>query len=105
MNANPKLTPLRDPDYLRSFQHRECLARGHGECSGDVVGHHLLLGWMGKSIKPPDNAAVPLCHRHHMVLHTIGENRFWIELFNESRQALTEVLRGYAERMHELATD
>ena len=97
-----KLNPLRDPDWLASFKDKDCLARNVAHsCSGDVVGHHLKLGWYGKGIKPDDRHTVALCDGHHRTLQQQPERAFWVMVFNESPHALTEVLRGYAGLKYE----
>ena len=99
MTAIPKIAPLRDPAWLASFKDKDCLARGYGFCDGDVVGHHVKLGWYGKGIKPGDDTCLPLCDRHHRQLHSMPEAEFWITVFNEVPGALAEVLNGAARLM------
>ena len=93
---------MRDPDWRQAHQHMECLARTSSiPCQGDVVGHHILLGWMTKSDKPPDDRLIPLCFAHHRQLHDMGEKTFYVWLFNEDRQALTEVMHLAARLKYE----
>ena len=55
-------------------------------CKGNIQAHHLLKpfeGTRGAGMKASDKNVVPLCYKHHAMLHDIigNEDKFWT-LFN-----------------------
>ena len=62
--------------FVRSLQ----CAVASNDCFGDVQAHHLMKpwkGWRGMALKSGDMNVIPLCHRHHMLLHDMTEIRFF----------------------------
>ena len=46
------------------------------DCFGPVQAHHLLKPWTGSrgmGMKSNDKNVIPLCMRHHMMLHKRGD--------------------------------
>lgn len=78
-------SPERDRDeaYLVMIRQLPCLHCTLEPC-GEAAhvrrqsGVHNKRGGIGK--KPADKWAVPLCHEHHMLQHSVGELQFWYEL-------------------------
>lgn len=63
---------VRDRKYLDFLRLLPCYICGCQD--GTVVGHHLKCSRSGgMGIKPGDNYAIPLCHRHHREVHDSGE--------------------------------
>lgn len=63
----------RDPAYLAAVREDTCVIGGL--CDSVKTEAHHAFGSMlggGKSIKGSDYGAVPLCHRHHMKVHSKG---------------------------------
>ena len=55
-------------------------------CGGGVQAHHLLKPWdgfRGMGMRARDNNCVPLCYKHHALLHDKygNEDKFWT-MFN-----------------------
>jgi hypothetical protein len=67
--------------HLSHVREKNCLCRGV-DCYGDVEAHHLMKPWFGyrgMGMKAGDMNVLPLCHKHHMELHDVGnENSFWV---------------------------
>ncbi len=68
-----KKAPIRfeDEDHLKWIRTLPCLL-----CGGTAEVHHLLrvpTNERGGAMKTGDRWAVPLCHEHHMLLHTWGD--------------------------------
>lgn len=75
---------VREPTAIRSPAHMqwvrscfECVAAGHGNCSGKMEAHHIREGQAGgMGMKPGDDLVVPACAAHHSEGHTIGWKTF-----------------------------
>jgi len=71
--------------HLAHIRQKDCLCRG-SDCFGAVEAHHLMKPWFGyrgMGMKAGDMNVLPLCHKHHMELHAMGnENSFWISRGN-----------------------
>ena len=67
-------TSKKIPAYLNHIRGIPCLV-----CLNVAEAHHLMItGGRGMGMKAGDDKAVPLCHRHHMMLHAMGnEYKFW----------------------------
>jgi hypothetical protein len=67
-------------------------------CQGDIVPHHSESGG-GISMKATDLSCVPLCAKHHQLLHSTGvvtfENFHSVDMWRVNR----DVMRVYIERM------
>jgi hypothetical protein len=65
-----------DQEYLNWLKMQKCAARRLGGCNGDVVAAHIrrINAGAGMGIKPGEYSAIPLCHAHHSLQHTSGEN-------------------------------
>ena len=53
-----------------------CCLTAAGDCLGAVQAHHLLKPWdgvRGMGLKANDKNLIPLCQRHHIMLHKIGK--------------------------------
>lgn len=78
----PKLglreTPqIRCDSHLKWVRGFECVASGHGCCSGRIEAAHKRTGTDGgMSVKPSDTWAFPACTAHHAEQHSIGELSF-----------------------------
>lgn len=66
---------LRSEKYMRHIRSKPCLiCGGYAEC------HHLTFAQLrAMQKKNGDQYCVPLCHAHHMELHSFpgGERTFW----------------------------
>ena len=69
--------------HLTHIRQKACLC-SWSDCFGGVEAHHLMKPWFGyrgMGMKSGDMNVVPLCHKHHMQLHEVGnENSFWISM-------------------------
>jgi hypothetical protein len=88
--------PLRDRKHLDSLRDIPCLL-----CNSlpSEPAHIRFGGDGGIGQKPGDDAAIPLCHRHHDMQHRIGEAKFWkdwLALMNQSRQGRAFVMQRIA---------
>lgn len=79
----PPKMGLREAPQIRSEAHLqwlrgfECVAAGHGCCSGRIEAAHLRTGTDGgMGVKPSDIWAFPCCTAHHAEQHSIGEATF-----------------------------
>lgn len=91
----PKPTKIREPKYLRGFQHEDCTAKHLGGCGGDVCASHLdSSGGKGMGTKVDDSATNPLCF-----IHSRQEEKdrfgFWHKLFAEDTFFLVQCLKAY----------
>lgn len=72
----------RSDSHLKFVRSYDCCITKDGEhCNGTpVVAHHLtFLGNRSMSKKPCDSDTLPLCFKHHYILHWMGERSFWKE--------------------------
>ena len=56
-------------------QQRCCLRDNLKDCLGVLQAHHLLKPWdgvRGMGMKASDKNVIPLCMRHHIMLHNFG---------------------------------
>jgi len=66
---------LRSSKYLRHIRTKPCLV-----CGGQAEAHHVTFAQpRAMSLKNGDQWCVPLCHEHHMDLHSsfLGEKSWW----------------------------
>ena len=52
-----------------------CCLNAAGDCLGAVQAHHLLKPWdgvRGMGLKANDKNLIPICQRHHIMLHKRG---------------------------------
>lgn len=72
---------IRSKKHLAFIRKQPCLVTdGRGQCcNGTIIhAHHLTFcGGQGLGTKECDSLTVPLCHSHHINLHSIGEKRWW----------------------------
>tara|TARA_Y100001972_G_C7541603_1_gene272499 strand:- start:362 stop:676 length:315 start_codon:yes stop_codon:yes gene_type:complete len=69
--------------HLAWVRERSCSLAHNRDCLGSVEAHHLLRPWKGfrgMGRKASDENALPLCQRHHIMLHKRGdEDAFFLE--------------------------
>jgi hypothetical protein len=80
-----------------------CAVQCH-ECNGVIQAHHLLKPWSGErgmGMKSNDRNAIPLCFRHHHLLHTkFGDELKFFEHYTgkaDYGKALAEALWDQSE--------
>jgi len=62
----------KDKNHLAKIRTMPCLI-----CGSESEPHHLRASWnAGMGQKPADIFTVPLCRKHHMELHSHGEEIF-----------------------------
>ena len=66
---------FKDKEHLKWVTTQQCIIAQAGfySCGGPIQAHHLLKPWdglRGMSMKANDKNVVPLCQRHHALLHT-----------------------------------
>ena len=62
--------------HLGFIHEQECCLRQCRDCLGAVQAHHLLKPWdgvRGMGMKASDKNVLPLCLRHHIMLHKTGD--------------------------------
>lgn len=82
VNAPGKQPRERSPAHLAAIRKCPCIACGTDR--GEMDAAHLRLSdpsrgkpLVGAALKPDDKWTVPLCHRHHMEQHNLGEALFF----------------------------
>lgn len=82
--------PARDPEHLARVREHPCLIQHYepslATCYGAVQAHHcrhIRQRTMGKRVS--DYFTVPLCVRHHILLHEGDEDAFWDGFFINPR--------------------
>ena len=66
-------------DWIHSFP---CCLTAAGDCLGSVQAHHLLKPWdgvRGMGLKANDKNLIPICQRHHIMLHKRGNELAFFE--------------------------
>ena len=66
-------------DWIHSFP---CCLTAQGDCLGAVQAHHLMKPWdgvRGMGLKATDRNLIPLCQRHHIMLHKRGDEIKYFE--------------------------
>lgn len=91
--------PLRDKDYLDYLKEQPCIVTGlRATMHMSIDPAHI--GTWGRSIKSPDNEALPLKHDLHAHLaHQKGEISFYRH--NLDDVILREALRAYARELYQ----
>ena len=59
-----------------------CCLSASGDCLGAIQAHHLLRPWdgvRGMGLKANDKNLIPLCQRHHIMLHKRGDELGFFE--------------------------
>tara|TARA_Y100000114_G_C11576290_1_gene238845 strand:+ start:168 stop:491 length:324 start_codon:yes stop_codon:yes gene_type:complete len=59
-----------------------CCLRAKRDCLGSIQAHHLLKPWegaRGMSLKATDRNVIPLCQRHHLMLHKRGNEQAFFQ--------------------------
>lgn len=59
-----------------------CALRVKRDCLGSIQAHHLLRPWdgvRGMGLKATDRNLIPLCQRHHIMLHKRGDELSFFE--------------------------
>ena len=68
----------------------KCSLSGNRDCLGPTQGHHLLRPWegfRGMGMKASDRNVMPLCLRHHIMLHKRGDElAFFDEMTGNENQ-------------------
>ena len=71
-------------EHLAWVHQFPCCLKVNGDCLGSVQAHHLLKPWdgvRGMGLKATDRNLIPLCQRHHIMLHKRGnEIKFFEEI-------------------------
>jgi|TARA_R100000455_G_C6272787_1_gene129823 hypothetical protein len=74
----------KNKEHLDFIHHHDCCLRQCKDCFGPVQAHHLLKPWdgvRGMGMKSSDKNVVPLCLRHHIMLHKRGnESSFFAQM-------------------------
>ena len=95
-----KVKPLRSKKYLQAVRELPCCI-----CWQDSVAHHIVgHGYSKMGGKAGDDMTMPLCHTHHMELHSKGYYEFeekygmtQLEMIELTQQKLSELLKELRE--------
>jgi hypothetical protein len=63
---------FKSKDHLNWVRGLGCAIQCH-DCNGPIQAHHLMKPWHGErgmGMKSDDANVIPLCHKHHSMLHT-----------------------------------
>lgn len=66
-------------DWIHGFP---CCLQSNRDCLGAVQAHHLMKPWdgvRGMGLKATDRNLIPLCQRHHIMLHKRGNELAFFE--------------------------
>ncbi len=72
----------KNPKHLEWVRTWPCALSLHRDCFGSIEAHHLMRPWSGKrgmGMKAGDENAMPLCQRHHIMLHKRGDEEAFFE--------------------------
>ncbi len=93
-NFRQKSKKKKKPKQYKNKKHLEyihtldCCLKEVKDCLGPVQAHHLLKPWdgfRGMGMKASDRNVIPLCLRHHIMLHKSGnEFSFFIQMAGQS---------------------
>ena len=67
--------PIRDKAHIAFVKSKPCLICGRKPSEA----HHVRLGLRTMGRRVCDSKTVPLCQRHHLLLHSMNEAEFWAE--------------------------
>ena len=74
--------------HLAWVREQGCSLVHNRDCFGTIEAHHLLRPWRGRrgmGRKASDENLIPLCQRHHIMLHKRGdEDAFFSEICGNS---------------------
>lgn len=75
MRSFVKTKPVKSKKYMQFIREQTCMIcmQHKGECDPH---HHQKKGEGGMGTKCSDLRCVPLCHRHHNDIHTMGKQSF-----------------------------
>lgn len=75
VETNFKTPRVRSPKHLAWVRGHRCIVPGCRDRR--IVAHHVRVGGTGgTALLPPDSAAIPMCHFHHMAGHDRGWRTF-----------------------------
>ena len=75
-----------------------CALKGCKDCLGPTQAHHLLRPWegfRGTGRKASDRNVIPLCLRHHIMLHRRGDENAFFEEMTGSAEKGRELAKFY----------
>jgi len=72
-----KTKKFRSKKYLQWVAEKPCLLCMYEPCQAHHITIAELRGW-GQKVS--DNYTIPLCYKHHHLLHMTGERKFWQKL-------------------------
>ena len=79
-----KTKRIKNKKFLEFVSKHECCLSAHSSypCHANVQAHHLLKpydGVRGMGLKANDKNLIPLCQRHHIMLHKRGNELAFFE--------------------------
>ena len=87
--------------FLQWIRGRRCLAECSA-CSGKVVSAHVdYAGGKGMATKVSDRYAIPLCHFHHQLQHSMGWATFdhvYLRRYGGALEASNQLWRAWPGR-------
>lgn len=91
----------KDAKYLRAIRKLPCLVCRQ---TPSEAAHVRIGSNAGMGLKPHDRRTIPLCHKHHMEQHSLGEQRFWILMDYTAEEIMAALVSAYpdAGAMHEV---
>lgn len=97
---------LRDKAWLDQIRSQSlpCAVTGrYGTDTNPVVPAHM--GTTGTGCKAPDNDVLPMLNSEHLASHSqrglSGVQTYWCDKFMNDKQLLLDVLKAYANKVHE----
>lgn len=84
---------VKDAKYLKAIRKLPCLCC---QQTPSQAAHVRIGSNAGTGLKPDDRRTVPLCHKHHMEQHSLGEYTFWgrVSLDLDGIEAIMDALRA-----------
>ena len=95
MTASPKVSPIRDPAYIKWLRQQRCLITGQYGHEYETV-DPCHIGRTGLQIKEGDNCCLPLLHRFHEQSHSSKEGEIKTLIQMLPNDVLKEALKLYA---------
>ena len=82
MTSRSKKKRYANKKHLSWVHEFDCCLKENKDCFGSIQAHHLLRPWdgvRGMGLKATDRNLIPLCQRHHLLLHSRGDEQAFFE--------------------------
>lgn len=85
---------VKDAKYLKAIRKLPCLCC---QQTPSQAAHVRIGSNAGTGLKPDDRRTVPLCRKHHMEQHSLGEHTFWATMTTGCDEVMAALIAAYPD--------